>query len=126
MRLKLPSPAFFYLDLRPLKLRQPALHLVFAFLLLLSQQMGLAHAVLHLSSGAETSADSTSQDKQLPRETQCSKCFAYASIGSALTTPSASFFADFFVSRADRGVAVDQILPRVIRAFDSRAPPVVA
>jgi hypothetical protein len=92
-------------------------------MLLLSQQLGLAHAATHLSSDIASSA---SHDKKLPDEMHCAQCLAFASIGSALTGPSFSWHCDTIVFRIAVAAKVDNIFPCTVRAFDSRAPPSIS
>ncbi|HJV87390.1 MAG TPA: hypothetical protein VJ698_18120 [Noviherbaspirillum sp.] len=96
----------------------------FAFvLLLLSQQLGITHAISHLSSAA---ASGKVQDKQLPAELQCEQCLAFAAIGAGLvgSPPQVPLLA----APAETGIAIPLVaqLPPVPRAFDSRAPPIHA
>jgi hypothetical protein len=103
----------------PVKLRQFAIRLLLAFSLLLSQQLGMAHAVTHLSSDLSSSGG---HDKQLP----CAQCHAFASIGAGLVSPPFSWLAALDSQWVF--VAAPDALPlrRLIRAFDSRAPPAVS
>lgn len=94
-----------------------------ALLLLLSQQLGISHALTHVSL---PDAPRTSQEEQLPGEMQCEECLAFASIGSALAIPPLSWFTDL-ASVLDRiAVPVTCHLPCLVRAFDSRAPPSIS
>jgi hypothetical protein len=104
-------------------LRQRLVPILLAFLLLLSQQLAIAHAVSHLSSDL---APSTSHDKHLPGAMQCDRCLSFASIGSALPTPPLCFFFDLPPSRVAVGTPAGQFLSRTICAFNSRAPPVLS
>jgi hypothetical protein len=102
------------------RVRQTAIHIVLALLLLLTQQMGVAHAVLHLSSD---SVHDTANDKKIPAEAHCEQCLAYASIGSALT---GDLFQNFIAAAANPvsvPVLTQRILPSPLCAFHSRAPP---
>ncbi|MDB5854665.1 MAG: hypothetical protein JWR22_2706 [Herminiimonas sp.] len=93
--------------------------LLFAFLLL-SQQLGITHAISHL--GAETTASNVK--KQLPAETQCMQCLAFASIGSGLTgSPSASS-AVAVPADTSAGHHASTPLRAPLRIFNPRAPPV--
>ena len=91
-----------------------------ALLLLLSQQMGFAHAVSHSSDHPRYSS---SHGKQLPIEQTCQQCLAFAQIGSAL--PSAIFSLPAVVAPDALAIANSPpvLYPRAIRAFHSRAPP---
>lgn len=96
-------------------------HVVFAFLLLFSQQLGVVHAISHLSS--EPGSGSV-QKKQLPGELQCEQCLAFAAIGAGLTASPLS--TPQFLAPRETSVEVPlaKTLPASLRAFDSRAPPV--
>lgn len=102
-----------------MRIRRSIQHGLLALLLLLSQQMGIAHAVSHLSDASHK----TSQNKQLPIEQTCGQCLAYAQIGSALTGPSV-----LPLVQAAPALVIDTVLPqhfspRTVFAFHSRAPP---
>lgn len=101
-----------------MKIRHVFAYVAFACLLF-SQQLGIAHAVSHLSQNI-----GGVQEKQLPAELQCEQCVTFAAFGSALTgspPPGPTFF-------AQRAVAAEPLritlLPAEARPFDSRAPPV--
>jgi hypothetical protein len=102
-------------------LRRAFAHIAFAFLLLVSQQLGMAHAVSHLS---QDSRSGNVQKKQLPAELQCDQCLAFAAIGAGLTGSLPS--APQFLAPRETSVEVPlaKALPAAPRAFDSRAPPV--
>jgi hypothetical protein len=106
-----------------LKIRRVFAHIAFALLLLLSQQLGVMHAVSHLSSDP---ASSSSQKNHLPSEMQCGQCLAFAALGSGLTGSPPSVI--FFPVAADTAIAVLLVKPltAALRAFNSRAPPVLA
>ncbi|WP_019142360.1 hypothetical protein [Noviherbaspirillum massiliense] len=106
-----------------MKLRQTTIHLVLALFLLLSQQLGMTHAVSHLSTDI---ASSTAPGKQLPGELHCDQCTAFASIGAALTGSPPSWRADPVIREMAIASPTARRLPSTIRAFDSRAPPVLA
>ena len=103
-------------------LRQRAIPILLAFLLLLSQQLGVAHAVSHLSPDI---ASITSHDKHLPSERQCAQCLAFAAIGPALPNPPLLLFVDLPASRVAVDAPIEKFRHHTIRAFDSRAPPVL-
>lgn len=111
-----------------MRFRLPAIHLVLVLLLLLSQQMALTHALTHISppavSGTQSGAQSRTQsDDQLPREMQCMKCFAFASVGSALASSPHAWSADLIPGWIDIPGPATTPLRNAFRAFDSRAPP---
>ncbi|MDB5770791.1 MAG: hypothetical protein JWM42_1165 [Burkholderia sp.] len=106
----------------PVKSRRVFQHIAFAFLLLLSQQLGMAHAVSHLSSDAHTSTEK----KQLPSELQCGQCLTFAALGTGLT--GSSSFVIFVPASADTAIAALPARPlsAALLAFESRAPPALA
>ncbi len=102
------------------KIRQTLFSALLALLLLMTQQMGLAHSVSHLSSPLNTS-----QNKQLPSEQACDQCLVFAQIGAALTSHAFSPAVD-----APRALVLDvnftQIIdPATVCVFRSRAPPLL-
>ena len=106
------------------------LHVLLAVLLVLSQQLGMAHAVSHWSdfrNGSEQQLAADSGDSGvsagLALDHNCSQCAAFASLATAIHTPSFTFPAvDYSAPQA--GVALPQLLgARTARAYDSRAPP---
>jgi len=96
--------------------------IAFAFALLLSQQLGIAHAISHFSS--DTSSGGLDQ-KQLPGEMQCGQCLAFAAIGSALNGQPPTFCLPFQSPQPAPAAPLAKPLLSLTRAFDSRAPPVV-
>ncbi len=94
--------------------------IAFAFLLLLSQQLGISHAITHLS--ADASSGST-QKKQLPAERQCEQCLSFAALDSGLTGSSPTFERPAGPIDAYGEVMFTAPRPAIIRAFEPRAPP---
>jgi hypothetical protein len=101
--------------------RQRALPILLAFFLLLFQQLGMVHAVSHLSPDLSSS---TSNDKHLPGKVQCDLCLAFSAIGSALPGTPPALFADLPASKLVVAVPIVSFLSFPTRAFDSRGPPV--
>lgn len=109
------------------KLRRSAFHVVLALLLLLSQQLGMAHAVTHLSTNVASGMSSEpASDKHLPGDLHCVQCHAFSSLDSALASQPFAWPVDaparWFNGYADG----KKFLPAAIRAFDSRAPPAIS
>ncbi len=98
-------------------------HLAFALFLLLSQQLGIAHAISHFSSDR---VSRSSHEKHLPAEMHCSQCLAFAAIGSALNSAPATFAAMLPVSWLPIAPSVAKPLLFALRAYHSRAPPVTS
>jgi hypothetical protein len=106
------------------------LHVLLAVLLVLSQQLGMAHAVSHWSDFRNGGAQQQATDSGdgavsagLALDHNCSQCAAFASLASAIHTPSFTFPAVGY-SAPQAGVALPQLHgARLARAYDSRAPP---
>ena len=106
------------------------LHVLLAVLLVLSQQLGMAHAVSHWSDfrhGSEqqqlADIDGNGLSAGLALDHNCSQCAAFASVATAIHTPSFTFpSVDYNAPQA--GVPLPQLHgARTARAYDSRAPP---
>ena len=106
------------------------LHVLLAVLLVLSQQLGMAHAVSHWSDFRHTNERQQASDVDgkglsagLALDHNCSQCAAFASLASAIHTPNFTFLSvDYSAPQA--GVALQQLTDaRSARAYDSRAPP---
>ena len=97
-------------------------HIALAFLLLISQQLGTAHAVSHL---APDGGSSSSQKQQLPAELQCQPCLAFAAIGSALPGSPLSIPQLFLPTGAPIVALHVTPLPTLRRLFDPRGPPIL-
>jgi len=104
----------------PVNIRRIVAHLAFACFLLLSQQLGIVHAISHIASDSSLSE---SKRKQLPKELQCEQCLAFAAIGSGLTSSPISIAPVFLPSAAPVTALHAYLLPPAGRLFDSRAPP---
>jgi len=105
------------------KPRRVLAHIAFALFMLLSQQLGMAHEITHLSPAR---VSGSAHGKQLPAEMQCGQCLAFAAIGSALHGAPLLFCPLVSVGRATIIPPVATLLLPHVRAFDSRAPPAVA
>ncbi|MGW8392337.1 hypothetical protein [Pseudoduganella sp. HUAS MS19] len=111
------------------KANRHLLHVLLAMLLVLSQQLGMAHAVSHWSDfrhGTEQQAselDGYGLSAGLALDHNCSQCAAFASLATAIHTPSFTFpTVDYSAPQA--GAALPQLhSARIARAYDSRAPP---
>jgi hypothetical protein len=99
--------------------RRALMHLLLTLLLLLSQQAVFSHAATHLGNTP------ASQDKQLPHNKVCDQCVQGAQLGAALldTSPDASWIGSPAVQVVQAPVSLH--LPRPLRPFSSRAPPVL-
>lgn len=106
------------------------LHVLLALLLVLSQQLGMAHAVSHWSDFRHSSepqqltdVDGNGLSAGLALDHNCSQCAAFASLATAIHSPSFTFpSVDYSAPQA--GVALQHLhSARAARAYDSRAPP---
>jgi hypothetical protein len=96
------------------------IHIAFAFLLLLSQQLGVSHAITHLAADADSGS---LQKKQLPAEKQCGQCLAFAGLDSGLTSTSPTFLQPAGPVDAYAAARFIGPLSAAILAFEPRAPP---
>ncbi|MCE3262457.1 MAG: hypothetical protein K0R43_1536 [Pseudoduganella sp.] len=106
-------------------------HVFLALLLVLSQQLGMAHAVSHWSDfrhGGEQQALSGNEpglSAGLALDHNCSQCAAFASLANAVGTPHHAVLAlDYTAPQAGAALAQPHGA-RSARAYDSRAPPLV-
>lgn len=99
-------------------LRRRALPLLLAFFLLLSQQMGMAHGVSHLSPDAASSHDQT-----LPAEIQCEQCLVFASLSAAPPALLPVIALHQSKDIVSPGLHKQILRSCAIPAFESRAPP---
>lgn len=102
-------------------LRRRALPLLLAFFLLLSQQMGMAHGVSHISHIPPDAA--SSHDQTLPAEIQCEQCLVFASLSAA---PPALL--PVIALHQSKDIVSPGLYKQILRtcaipAFESRAPP---
>jgi hypothetical protein len=93
-----------------------------ALVLLLSQQIGHAHGISHLSDKNQHSQ----HNKSVPVEQSCDQCLALAQIGSALNGHICSIQAQVPVPVRHLPVASSVIVSGSTSAFQSRAPPFLA
>jgi hypothetical protein len=111
--------------------RRPIVYVLLSLLLVLSQQMGIAHALTHWSSQrtALTAGERTeaAPSKSLAALDQsCDQCLAFAQIGTAVDTASYSFPITRDNATAVDPVATPELCQRTICVFRSRAPPVLS
>jgi hypothetical protein len=112
-------------------IRRSTIHLLLSLLLLLSQQMAIAHAVSHWSGRATPAPPAAAQQsgerslsEAFALDQSCSQCLAFAQIGGLVG--SAPFRFDP-VAAAASPVCVDAsqaACARTVCAYHPRAPPV--
>jgi hypothetical protein len=111
-----------------MKLRRNIVYALLSLLLVLSQQMGIMHAVSHISGyrhGTEQlqERDDASTSRGAALDHNCSQCLAFAQLASALDTPSFTFPAMEHKAPAVAVAKVPQACQRTVCVFHSRAPP---
>ncbi|MRV76167.1 hypothetical protein GJ700_31110 [Duganella sp. FT92W] len=116
-------------------LKRHIAYALLSLLLVLSQQLGITHAISHLSDVSQSRQQVVERDaagqnfgasKNLALDQNCDQCLAFAQIAHALDTPSYTFpvveHAAPLVLVTDTPVACQ----RTVCVFQSRAPPSIA
>jgi hypothetical protein len=116
-------------------LKRHVAYVLLSLLLVLSQQLGITHAIAHLSDLSQRNTQQQlelsgrsagSVSKNLALDQNCDQCLAFAQIANALDTPSYTFP----VVEHAAPVAAFAITPsacrRTVCVFQSRAPPAFA
>ena len=101
-------------------------HALLALLLVLSQQMGIAHALAHGLPHAPAKQGPSHDAKSLAPDQGCEQCLAFAQIGSALDTPCHFFPASRNVPSPAVLLAAQPACQRTVCVFQPRAPPILA
>ena len=101
--------------LPPVNLRTLFLRAMLALMLLFTQQLGLAHSVLHLSVQGKV--------HQLPIEKACEQCAAFAALDSGLLMASPAQPASVAPALPRPQAFCGIVFPRALRGFHSRGPP---
>lgn len=113
-------------------IRRSVIRVLLSLLLLLSQQMALAHAVSHWSGRSGVDAPSAEQQPAGERslseafalDQSCSQCLAFAQIGGGVNSEAFRFVAlDAAAARVCREPS-HALGARTVCAYHSRAPPV--
>lgn len=111
--------------------RRAIVYLLLSLLLVLSQQMGIAHALTHWSSQrtaltAGATSDAAPSKTGAAVDQSCDQCLAFAQIGTAVDTG----FYSFPLSRDNATAVYATVAPqpcrRTVCVFHSRAPPVLS
>lgn len=100
-----------------------------SLLLVLSQQMGMTHALSHWSGNRNATAQLEQRPdvaKTLALHQSCEQCLAFAQIGAALDTPIHSFPLGGDTAAAILAGGLPELCQRTVCVFLSRAPPVLA
>ena len=108
--------------------RRNIVYALLSLLLVLSQQMGIVHAVSHISGyrhGSEQlqDRDDASTNRGAALDHNCSQCLAFAQLANALDTPSFTFPTMEHKAPLVAIAEVPQACQRTVCVFQSRAPP---
>jgi hypothetical protein len=104
-------------------------HLLLSIVLLLSQQMAIAHVISHWGARAATStvhANAPRDDgfsKPIAQDQSCEQCLAFAQIATAVGQETRSFAPPSQGSWSIAALAPSRVCARAPCAFRSRAPP---
>jgi hypothetical protein len=109
--------------------RRLANRILLSLLLLVSQQMAIAHVIGHWNAraAATVSASKVSNDdglsSSIAQDQRCDQCLAFAQIASAVGQQPRAFVAPRQGALAIRAISPHSICARAPCAFLSRAPP---
>ena len=111
-----------------MKLRRNIVYAMLSLLLVLSQQLGMVHAVSHIADyrhGTEQvqDRDDASTNRGAALDHNCSQCLAFAQLASAVDTPSYTFPAMEHKAPVALVADAQQACQRTVCVFQSRAPP---
>lgn len=119
--------------------RRSIAYALLSLLLVLSQQMGISHALSHWpdrgqaertlqleQAGAQGQSQEQRRAKSLSLEQSCAQCLAFAQIGSALDSPFQSFPSTHAATSAVSAIAEQAACRRRPCVYLSRAPPILA
>jgi hypothetical protein len=112
-------------------IKRNIVYALLSLLLVFAQQMGITHAVSHLSDGRESVLQQaqgagerdTSVSRNLALDQSCKQCLAFAQIASAIDTPFYAFPAASHAAPVSLVRATPLACQRTVCAFQSRAPP---
>lgn len=112
--------------------RRSLTHVLLSLLLLLSQQLAIAHVMSHWSAQINTPVqiqagkDDGGLSKAIAQDQSCDQCLAFAQIASAVGNTPRSFAPP---AQCDAAIGTAGAVPAGARApcpFDTRAPPAIA
>ncbi|MBA5604020.1 hypothetical protein H3H36_01410 [Duganella sp. FT3S] len=115
-----------------MNVRRTFAYVMLSLLLVLSQQMGISHALSHWSGSGRVTANAGGGERQLRAnkslalDQSCEQCLAFAQIGSALDTAIHAIPAMRAGAVAVIGGPETSCHRRTVCVFHSRAPPVLA
>lgn len=114
-------------------LKRNIVYALLSLLLVLSQQLGIVHAVSHLSDGRHAVQGQQIQQIQergdsavskiLALDQSCEQCLAFAQVASAVGTPFYSFPAGSHAAPVATLADTPLACQRTVCVFQSRAPP---
>lgn len=120
--------------------RRSIAYALLSLLLVLSQQMGISHALSHWPDGRQAERvlrqvqnqqqnreanQEQRRAKSLPLEQSCAQCLAFAQIGSALDSPFHVFPSTHAAASAVSAIAAQPACRRRPCVYQSRAPPIL-
>jgi len=108
--------------------RRPIIHVFLAFLLLFTQQIGVAHVCSHwvgvTQSGAEFNSEEQAEHrKRLAVHKVCAECVTVAQVAAALTSPPVTVAVVAIGGGVIATPATLTACERTVCVFQSRAPP---
>jgi hypothetical protein len=108
--------------------RRNIVYALLSLLLVLSQQLGIMHAVSHISAYREGTEqlqdrDDASATRGAALDHNCSQCLAFAQLANALDTPSFTFPTMEHKAPVVAIAEVPLACQRTVCVFNSRAPP---
>ncbi len=114
-----------------MNLKRHIAYALLSLLLVLSQQLGITHAISHLSDVSQGSQQRLERDagagfstsKNLALDQNCDQCLAFAHIAHALDTPSYTFPVADHAAPVVLVAATPVACQRTTCVFQSRAPP---
>lgn len=108
--------------------RRPFIHVLLAFLLLFTQQIGATHVYSHWaelsqSKTALTSAEQAEHRKRIAVHKVCAECVSVAQMAAAITSPPITVSVIAIGSTVVATPATLSACERTVCVFQSRAPP---
>lgn len=112
--------------------RRTLTHVLLSLLLLLSQQLAVAHVVSHWSAQihapeqARADVDDAGLSRAIAQDQSCDQCLAFAQLASALGNTPRSFVPPALCDAAIERVSAIPAGAHAPCPFDTRAPPAIA
>lgn len=108
--------------------RRPIIHVLLAFLLLFTQQIGVTHVYSHWTDAGRLAASLTSEEqsehrKRIAVHKACAECVSVAQMSAAITSPQVTIAVVALGGGAVGVPATLSACERTVCVFQSRAPP---